>query len=43
MNTIMALVAAGWCLAALVATYRNVRNILDAKRRRREGEGLDGR
>ncbi|HEY0038603.1 MAG TPA: hypothetical protein VGB66_18030 [Longimicrobium sp.] len=36
METIMGVVAAGWCLAAVVVSYRNIRGLLDARRARRE-------
>jgi hypothetical protein len=36
MDTIMGVVAAGWCLAAVVVSYRNIRGLLDARRARRD-------
>ena len=36
MDTIMGVVAAGWCLAAVVVSYRNVRALLEQRRARRD-------
>ena len=36
MEAIIGVVAAGWCLAAVVVSYRNIRNLLDARRAKRE-------
>ena len=37
----MALVAAGWCLAALAAAVYNIRNLLEQRRARRDAERDD--
>jgi hypothetical protein len=36
MEAIMGVVAAGWCLAAVVVSYRNIRGLLDARRAKRD-------
>lgn len=41
MEAIMGVVAAGWCLAAVVVSYRNIRGLLDARRARRDMAARD--